>query len=137
MTLRATDRSKTLEQLEGEFWGASTFGSHLVITCHQLRQKPIGEFSVENLRTMIDQKFSLEWLMPLALEKLKVDPMVEGDFYEGDLLNSCLKAVKKDDSFVPQLVAVSQKAYEYIEETEDNVAPELVKLVCDFLREHG
>lgn len=132
-----SERKKTLEQLDGENWGAPTIGSHLSVSCHKLRQKPIGEFSVENLRMMIGQKFSLEWLMPLALERLQVDPMVEGDNFEGDLLSSCLKAVKTDASFVPQLVAVCQKAYQYIDQTDDYTDPELVKLVCDFLREYA
>src|SRR5437879_13515121 len=34
---------------------------------------------------------SLEYLVPIALERLNADPFIEGDFYEGDLLCNALK----------------------------------------------
>ena len=41
---------------------------------------------------MIGQQFSLEHLMPIALELLEKEPLAEGDFYPGDLLCNVLKA---------------------------------------------
>jgi hypothetical protein len=41
---------------------------------------------------MIGQRFCLEYLIPLALEQLEKDPLVEGDFYRGDLLKMTLDA---------------------------------------------
>lgn len=35
------DINKTLQELEGEDWGAPTYPSNLVITVHSLREKPI------------------------------------------------------------------------------------------------
>src|SRR5262249_51831441 len=35
---------------------------------------------------MIGQQISLLFLVPLALEKLEEDPLVEGSYYPGDLL---------------------------------------------------
>lgn len=40
---------------------------------------------------MIGQNFSLEYLVPLAIEHLQRDPFAAGDFYEGDLLASVLR----------------------------------------------
>ena len=40
---------------------------------------------------MIGQKIGLRFLIPLAIEHLRVDPLVEGLFYRGDLLQSVLK----------------------------------------------
>src|SRR5262245_30126818 len=88
---RPLDRRKTLDQLDPPAWGEPDFRSHLVQTCHRLRRKPIGEFSVEDLRIMIGQSIGLPWLIPLALEVLERDPLAEGDFYPGDLLRSVLK----------------------------------------------
>jgi CDI immunity proteins len=46
---------QTLEQLENEVWGEPEFHSHLVLTCHSLRKKPIDQFTVEDLRIMLGQ----------------------------------------------------------------------------------
>lgn len=81
---------QTLDQLENQVWGPSTLDSNLVSTCHRLRKKPIGEFSTEDLRIMIGQAIGTQFLVPLALERLAKDPLIEGDFYPGDLLSSIL-----------------------------------------------
>jgi hypothetical protein len=41
---------------------------------------------VEELRTMIGQGIGLPWFIPLALEHLEENPLVEGDYFPGDLL---------------------------------------------------
>ena len=86
----SADNSKTLEELEGSDWGEPTYDSHLVIECHRLRRVPLRDFTPENLRIMIGQKFGLENLVPIALTHLATDPFVEGDFYPGDLLRTLL-----------------------------------------------
>ena len=58
--------------------------------CHALREKPLADFSVENLRLMIGQQVALTHLLPLALEQLDENPLAEGDLYLGDLLNAVL-----------------------------------------------
>jgi len=85
-------RNLTLDELEGVVWGEPTYDSHLVLTCHRLRRKPIGEFTVEELRVMIGQKIGLPYLLPLALEHLEADPFAAGDFFPGDLLKVVLDA---------------------------------------------
>jgi hypothetical protein len=86
------DRRRTLQELEQQDWGEPTYHSSLVRTCHRLRRKPLNEFSVEDLRIMIGQQISLQYLIPLALEHLEADPLAEGDYYPGDLLEMVLKA---------------------------------------------
>ncbi|MDB5339861.1 MAG: hypothetical protein JWN70_5480 [Planctomycetaceae bacterium] len=81
---------KTLDELEGDVWGAPTFDSYLVTTCHRLRTKPVDDFTVEDLRIMIGQKIGLEYLMPKALGVLEAEPLAEGDFFPGDLLGSVM-----------------------------------------------
>ncbi len=85
------DRRKTLTELEGEDWGPPNFGSHLVTTIHQLRYKPLAEFTVADLQICIGQNVALEWLLPIAIERLQDDPLVEGDYYQGDLLKSVME----------------------------------------------
>lgn len=84
-------RKQTLQELEGQDWGEPTFGSHLVETIHRLRRKPIGEFTVEDLRIVIGQNEGLQFLMPIAIEALERAPLAEGDFYPGDLLQALLR----------------------------------------------
>jgi hypothetical protein len=86
----ATSRDKTLEELDGEVWGEPEFNSYLVTNCHRLRRIPLRNFTVEDLRLMIGQGFSLEYLVPLAIEHLEENPLAEGDFYPGDLLKNVL-----------------------------------------------
>jgi len=88
--LQARRRIQTLTQLEACDWGPPDADSYLVQTCHRLRHKPIGEFTVEELRMMIGQNIGAYFLVPLALETLAVDPLAEGDYYPGDLLASVL-----------------------------------------------
>lgn len=84
--------NRTLTQLENEDWGDPTYDSHLVTTCHKLRHKPLSDFSTEDLRIMIGQDISLEYLMPIALKLLKNKPLAKGDYFPGDLLCSVLRA---------------------------------------------
>jgi hypothetical protein len=82
------DKKRTLQELEQTEWQEPEFKSHLVTTCHLLRKKPLEQFSVEDLRIMIGQGIGLPFLVPLATDVLEANPMAEGDFYAGDLLNA-------------------------------------------------
>jgi hypothetical protein len=79
----------TLESLEGEYCGdPPPAATYLVSTVHRLRSKAISSFSPEDLRIMIGQGIDLDHLIPVALNALEVDPLVEGDYYPGDLLTA-------------------------------------------------
>jgi hypothetical protein len=84
------DRRKTLQELENQDWGQPTYDSYLVSTVHSLRRKPLEELTTEDLRIMIGQNIELDYLMPLAVEKLRDNPLAEGDYYPGDLLKAVL-----------------------------------------------
>lgn len=85
-------KHKTLEVLERSYWEEPTFKSHLVLTCHALRKKQLKDFDVEDLRIMIGQNEGLDYLIPLAIAKLKQDILFEGDFFKGDLLLNVLNS---------------------------------------------
>jgi len=88
---RPRDSTKTLNELEPPARGRPEYDSYLATTCQRLRDKPIGDFSIEDLRIMIGQGIGLRYLVPLALEVVEQDPLAEGDFYPGDLLGSMLR----------------------------------------------
>jgi CDI immunity proteins len=103
---------KTLDDLEGVVWGEPTFDSYLVMTCHRLRTKPIGDFSVEDLRIMIGQHIGLPHLIPCALDLLERDALAEGDYYPGDLLASVMGAaewLQEHPEWLVRLVRVTQR----------------------------
>lgn len=85
------DLHKTLEELDNEIWTIpdGEFSS-LVLTIHQLRKKPLKDFTVEDLRIAIGQNLNLAYLIPLAIKELRQNILAEGDFYEGDLLKNVL-----------------------------------------------
>lgn len=116
-----TTGAKTLEQLEKESWPEPTFHSYLVKTCHKLRKKPLQDFEVEDLRIMIGQSIGLKYLIPLALEELKVNILAEGDFYEGDLLSSILKCDdeiwKTNSEYLRELISLIDTNMESIKES--------------------
>jgi hypothetical protein len=72
MKLQVNWRQKTLENLENDYWGNPNYDSYLVRRCHELRKIPLENFSVEDLRIMIGQQISLDYLIPLALEVLTI-----------------------------------------------------------------
>jgi hypothetical protein len=85
------DRDKTLTELEERDWGPPTFDSQLVAMIHSLRYKPLGQFTIEELRICIGQYVGLKFLIPVAVEQLRADPLVEGGYYRGDLLAALLE----------------------------------------------
>jgi hypothetical protein len=58
-----------LDVLDPPPWSAELeYNSFLVRRVHELRRKPVGEFTVEDLRIMIGQEIALEVLVPRALQ---------------------------------------------------------------------
>lgn len=85
--MRLTEKSKSLEQLENDFWSESMeFPSSVVINCHKYRKIPLKDLTIEQIRLLISQKIGLEYLVEIAFEKLDENILAEGDYFEGDLL---------------------------------------------------
>ncbi|MGR6319381.1 contact-dependent growth inhibition system immunity protein [Micromonospora soli] len=82
----------TIEQLERDVWpDPSPDATSLVRRCTELRRKPLDEFTVEDLRIMLGQEVGIPALLPRAVRILLRDPLVEADYYPGDLLANVLR----------------------------------------------
>lgn len=81
----------SLEQIEGRSWGDPPPGATALMTrVHELRRKPIGTMSAEDLRVLVAQKVGLDAVVPVALARLARDPLLEGEYYPGDVLAAVL-----------------------------------------------
>ena len=95
-TLEHNWRHKTIENLEKQNFGnPNQAPTNMVKRCLELCKISLDKFTVEDLRLMIGQGFSLQHLIPLAIEHLQTDIFVEGNFYPGDLLNNILSVDTK------------------------------------------
>jgi hypothetical protein len=82
----------SLEQIEDDTWGEPPAdATKLVKTVYQLRRKPLGALSAADLRVLVAQNVGVDALVPRVLNLLEQDPLLEGDFYPGDVLVAMLK----------------------------------------------
>ncbi|QIP07471.2 contact-dependent growth inhibition system immunity protein [Bradyrhizobium symbiodeficiens] len=104
---------RTLEQIDGQDWGEpETAPTGMVARCLRLRRTPLKDFTVSDLRLMIGQQIGLRTLVPRALQLVSNEPLLEADFYPGDLLCALLhvdKAYWSDSSVeLGQLVLIAR-----------------------------
>lgn len=88
---------KSLEQLLGK-WKEEVpkegYSSSIQIRSYKLYAKKINEYSADDVRFMIVQRIGLKILVPIALNYLKDNLLLETNYYEGDLLHSLLMVPK-------------------------------------------
>ena len=85
------DPHQTLQELLNITWPEpAADASGLIATKRRLIRKPIAEFTIEDLRLMIGQEIGLIYLIPVAIERLRANPLVSGDMFPGDLLVNIL-----------------------------------------------
>jgi hypothetical protein len=88
------DTSRSLEEIEDDYWSdPPADATRLISTAHALRKRPVGALDAEGLRLLISQQIGLDTLVPLALDQVERDPLAEGDFYPGDLLDALMRRV--------------------------------------------
>jgi hypothetical protein len=118
---------QSLDDIEGTTWGpAPEDATTLVAKVHELREKPVGELTSEDLRLLVGQQVGVDVLLPRVLELLKRDPLTEGDFYPGDLLAAVLRLPRsywqQHSSLADAVLAVLDSINELPPELETDVA---------------
>ncbi|MGV2964874.1 contact-dependent growth inhibition system immunity protein [Paenibacillus sp. AGC30] len=131
--MQQVDLTKTLEELEGEYWDEPNFASSLVIQVHQLRKKPLCELNNEDLRLLIGQQINLDLILPLAIEKLIQNPLESGDMYTGDLFCSVLKVEKEYWNEHKELKNELDELIRTYEEARNIVEEQISKYRSDYL----
>ncbi len=111
--------SRTIEQLEATPWPEPTPGAtELVRRCHALRRVPVGQLGPGDLRVLIGQDIALKHLVPLALGALKAEPMLEAEYYPGDLLVALMSVERgfwaNSQESLAQLGRLARQAQELI-----------------------
>jgi hypothetical protein len=119
------DENLTLQQLDGRDWGdPQTAPTGMVARCLRLRRTPLRDFTLGDLRLLVGQKIGLETIVPRALQHLLSEPLVETEYYPGDLLSVLLlvdEAYWSDHSVeLEQLVLIAR----LVTPTNDKVADE-------------
>lgn len=89
---------------------------------------------MENLRLLIGQDIGLSYLVPLAVEKLRLDPLAEGTCYAGDLLCSVLRADvafwKSHANLGPEIIEIAERAL-LISQADESIG----SLISGYIRE--
>jgi contact-dependent growth inhibition (CDI) system CdiI-like immunity protein len=85
--------SKSISELIAKEWPplgptASHFHRHL----HDAVTKPVDSLNTADLRILISQDIGLAFVMPLALPLVEQDPLIEVEYFRGDLLAAMLRA---------------------------------------------
>lgn len=83
--------AESLEQLEGRRWGdPGPDATRLMRDVHAARTVPVAQLTAEQLRILLRQDVGVDHIVPAALRLLADDPLVEADYYPGDLLAAVL-----------------------------------------------
>jgi hypothetical protein len=85
-------RNKALEKLENDYWGNPPDGSYLIKRTHEIRTLPLSVLTNDDIAMMIRQKFSLDYMLPLAIDKLQIDILAHGETgTEGAIMDAVLR----------------------------------------------
>jgi glycine betaine/choline ABC-type transport system substrate-binding protein len=89
MTFNLEDnwQNKSLEKLEKEYWGDPPYPSYLVARTHAIRKIQLNELTHDDVAMMLRQNFSLEYIVPLAIERLEVNILIDE---EGEVMEALL-----------------------------------------------
>ncbi|MGH3621022.1 MAG: contact-dependent growth inhibition system immunity protein [Sciscionella sp.] len=116
----------SLEQIEDDVWGdAPDEATHLVATVHRLRRKPIGALTAEDLRMLVNQKEGVDVLVPRALDRLAQEPLLEGDFFPGDVLTAVLRVPASYWSAHPELLAKLDRIITSIDDPDADIRADI------------
>jgi hypothetical protein len=118
---RKVDTTRSLQDLDGQNWGAPQYGTYLEVECPRLRRIQLRKLSLGEIATLIQQDIVSEYLVPIALLHLERNPWLEEAYYPGDLL---LELLRLPDDFWEEhparereLVSLAKRARDQVRET--------------------
>jgi len=82
-------RTRSLEELEPTVSPVQG-NSYLQSEMRRLRQVPLRQLRLEDMRLLIGQGTGLRFVVPMAIEHVEMHPLASGDFYPGDLLRQVM-----------------------------------------------
>ena len=125
----ASIMDKSLEQIENSIWPEQAGSTSLMTRCLQLRKIPLSELTPSDLRLLISQKIGLAHILPIALATLQMDPLIETDYYRGDLLSAILGLPDdiwdEDPDSNNMMVEVKDELAIMLETVKDEIMPKL------------
>jgi hypothetical protein len=128
--------SLSVQELEGDDWGdAPEDASRLVRTIHELRRKPIGSLTAEDLRLLIGQQVGLDVLLPRTTDWLQKEPLLEGDLYPGDVLVTVLRVPASYWASHPALMTKLNTALDAINFAEVELTRDLISKIRSLIDE--
>jgi hypothetical protein len=86
---------KTIKQLTKIDLNSDSWDSSMIKKVEKYINLPLKSLNTEALRLLISQNIGLDFLIPLAMDRLKENILAEGDLYEGDLLKNVLDSDKE------------------------------------------
>lgn len=108
--------NKSINELEGtKSTSQPNFYSYPVQKSNELLNKKLLLFEPKDLRLMIGQNIGLKYLIPLAINVLKKDPLIDSEFYNGDLL---LKVLSVDKNFWYKFPNLKEKIISLLKKNE-------------------
>lgn len=85
-------RSKSLQELDGSDWGdPETAETPMIGRVLALRRKPLEDLTHGEVRLAVGQKVGFPFVLELAVERLRANPLIEGDYYPGDVLAALVR----------------------------------------------
>jgi hypothetical protein len=132
----ADESSRTLDTVDPPAWGpAPPDATPLIKRCHELRTKPLAEFTDADLRLMIEQRVALNRMVWMALERLRSDRPAAGAPYPDELLISVLRV---DTTFWEEFPDLDVEVYRFVKALVGRVEldAESGQLVESFARDY-
>lgn len=87
--------NKSISKLEGWKWKGEipTRQTHSLVECrfYELHNIEISKLDLSDIRFLIGQNSGLNYLVPIAVNKLEENIFIEVEYYEGDLFCSLLQ----------------------------------------------
>ena len=86
----------------------------MMMRCHTLRKVPLAKLSAGDCRVLLTQGIGTRYVLPIAIDFVDANPLVEGDHYTGDVLTALLRLSPHEwagnEKLRPRLMAAATRA---------------------------